>query len=214
MLRATSVKAAQTWRDEPADTVVLEFDDRHRRRLAMTGTRGLEFLLDLPDVIALRGGDALVLEDGRLIEVVAAAEPLLEIRTRDAMHLVRIAWHLGNRHLPMQVTAKGLRIRRDHVIEEMVRGLGARVIEIEAPFDPEGGAYASGGHAHDHAHHDHDHQHHGHEHNHAHRGHGHHGHDHAHDHHHHEHGEACDHDHDRDHADHHHGHSHRHSHGS
>jgi urease accessory protein len=210
MLRATSVKAAQTWRDEPADTVVLEFDDRHRRRLAMTGTRGLEFLLDLPDVIALRGGDALVLEDDRLIEVVAAAEPLLEIRTRDAMHLVRIAWHLGNRHLPMQVTAKGLRIRRDHVIEEMVRGLGARVIEIEAPFDPEGGAYASGGHAHDHAHHDHDHQHHGHEHNHAHHGHGHHGHDHAHDHHHHEHGEACDHDH----ADHHHGHSHRHSHGS
>jgi urease accessory protein len=197
MLRATSVKAAQTWRDEPADTVVLEFDDRHRRRLAMTGTRGLEFLLDLPDVIALRGGDALVLEDGRLIEVVAAAEPLLEIRTRDAMHLVRIAWHLGNRHLPMQVTAKGLRIRRDHVIEEMVRGLGARVIEIEAPFDPEGGAYAGGGHAHDHAHHDHDHQHHGHEHDHAHHGHGHHGHDHAHDHHHHDHG-----------------HSHRHGHGS
>ncbi len=205
MLRATSVKAAQTWRDEPADTVVLEFDDRHRRRLAMTGTRGLEFLLDLPEVIALRGGDALVLEDGRLIEVVAAAEPLLEIRARDAMHLVRIAWHLGNRHLPMQVTPKGLRIRRDHVIEEMVRGLGARVIEIEAPFDPEGGAYAAGGHAHDHAHHEH--EHHGHDH--AHHG---HGHDHAHDHH--EHGAACDHDHDHDHAHHHHGHSHRHGHGS
>ena len=80
MLRATSVKAAQTWREQPADTIVLEFDDRHRRRLAMTGTRGLEFLLDLPEVIALRGGDALVLEDGRLIEVVAAAEPLVEIR--------------------------------------------------------------------------------------------------------------------------------------
>jgi urease accessory protein len=209
MLRATSVKAAQTWREEPADTVVLEFDDRHRRRLAMTGTRGLEFLLDLPEVVALRGGDALVLEDGRLIEVVAAAEPLLEIRARDAMHLVRIAWHLGNRHLPMQVTAKGLRIRRDHVIEEMVRGLGARVIEIEAPFDPEGGAYAGSGHAHDHAHHDHDHAHddhghHGHDHHHHDHSHGdHHGHDHAHDHHHHEHGEACGHDHD-----------HRHGHGS
>jgi urease accessory protein len=203
MLRATSVKAAQSWRDEPADTVVLEFDDRHRRRLAMTGTRGLDFLLDLAEVIALRGGDALVLEDGRLIEVVAAAEPLLEIRARDAMHLVRIAWHLGNRHLPMQVTAKGLRIRRDHVIEEMVRGLGARVIEIEAPFDPEGGAYAGAGHAHDHAHHDHDHHHHDH-------GHDHHGHDRAHDHHHHGHGEACDHDH----AHHHHGHADRHGHGS
>jgi urease accessory protein len=215
MLRATSVKAAQTWREEPADTVVLEFDDRHRRRLAMTGTRGLEFLLDLPDVIALRGGDALVLEDGQLIEVVAAAEPLLEIRTRDSVHLVRIAWHLGNRHLPMQVMPKGLRIRRDHVIEKMVRGLGARVIEIEAPFDPEGGAYASaphgGGHGHDHAHHDHDHHHHDHGHDHAHHGHDHHGHGHTHDRHHHEPGEACDHDHD--HA-HHHGHTDRHGHGS
>ena len=203
MLRATSVKAAQTWRDTPADTIVLEFDDRHRRRLAMTGTHGLEFLLDLPDVIALRGGDALVLEDGRLIEVVAAAEPLIEIRCRDATHLVRIAWHLGNRHLPTQIMGKGLRIRRDHVIEEMVRGLGARVIEIEAPFDPEGGAYANaapqtGEHAHDHAHHQHDHAH-GHEH-------AHHGHDHA-DHHHHEHGESCDHDHAHDHG---HPHPHRH----
>jgi urease accessory protein len=223
MLRATSVKAAQAWREEPADTVVLEFDDRHRRRMAMTGTRGLEFLLDLPEVVALRGGDALVLEDGRLIEVVAAAEPLLEIRCRDTMHLVRIAWHLGNRHLPMQVMAKGLRIRRDHVIEEMVRGLGARVIEIEAPFDPEGGAYAGGGHAHDHAHHEHGHahhdhghhshdHHHDHDHDHAHHGHDHHGHDRAHGHHHHEHGEARDHDHDHDHA--HHGPGHRHGHGS
>jgi urease accessory protein len=194
MLRATSVKAAQTWRDTPADTVVLEFDDRHRRRLAMTGTRGLEFLLDLPDVLALRGGDALVLEDGRLIEVVAAAEPLLEIRARDAMHLVRIAWHLGNRHLPTQIMTKALRIRRDHVIEEMVRGLGARLIEIEAPFDPEGGAYADAGahvgeHAHDHGHHDHGHT----------------------DHHHHDHGEACGHEHD--HARHQ-GHTHPHRHGS
>lgn len=207
MLRATSVKAAQTWRDEPADTVVLEFDDRHRRRLAMTGTRGLEFLLDLPDAIALRGGDALVLEDGRLIEVVAAAEPLVEIRARDTMHLVRIAWHLGNRHLPTQLTSKGLRIRRDHVIEGMVRGLGARVIEIEAPFDPEGGAYVAAPaheHAHDHGHH-HDHDRHGHDHAHHE-----HGHEHA-GHHHHEHGEACDHEHD--HA-HHHGHAHPHRHGS
>jgi urease accessory protein len=207
MLRATGVKAAQTWREEPADTIVLEFDDRHRRRLAMTGTRGLQFLLDLAEVVALRGGDALVLEDGRLIEVVAAAEPLLEIRCRDANHLVRIAWHLGNRHLPMQVTNKGLRIRRDHVIEEMVRGLGGRVIEIEAPFDPEGGAYA-GAHAHEHASHDHDHRQHDH---------GHHDHTHSHGgHHHHAHGEACGHDHghDHDHAHHRHGPAHRHRHGS
>src|SRR4051794_28459923 len=167
MIRATRVLPYHGWDQAAADTIVLGFDDRHRRRMAMTGTRGLKFLLDLENAVALRGGDALVLEDGRLIEVVAAPEPLLEIRCSDPQHLVRVAWHLGNRHLPTQIMAKGLRIRRDHVIEAMVKGLGARVIEIEAPFDPEGGAYASahahategGGHAgRDHAahgHHDH-----------------------------------------------------------
>jgi urease accessory protein len=192
MIRATQVRAQYRWTVAPADTVVLDFDDRHRRRMAMTGTRGLEFLLDLENAVALRGGDALVLDDGRLIEVVAAPEPLIEIRGADPHHLVRLAWHLGNRHLPTQIMAKGLRIRRDHVIEAMVKGLGARVIEIEAPFDPEGGAYAGGGHAHvtesdPHHHAAHDGS----------------SHDHG-DHHHddrHRHDEHCDHDH-------HHGHSH------
>src|SRR5258708_4502339 len=147
MIRATKVREQHRWSEPAADTVVLDFDDRHRRRMAMTGTRGLAFLLDLETAVALRGGDALVLDDGRLIEVVAAPEPLVEIRCNDPHHLVRVAWHLGNRHLPTQIIGKGLRIRRDHVIEAMVKGLGARVIEIEAPFDPEGGAYASGGHA-------------------------------------------------------------------
>jgi urease accessory protein len=198
MIRASQVRARHRWTDAPADTVVLSFDDRHRRRMAMTGTRGLEFLLDLENAVALRGGDALVLDDGRLIEVVAAPEPLVEIRGNDPHHLVRVAWHLGNRHLPTQIMAKGLRIRRDHVIEAMVRGLGARAIEIEAPFDPEGGAYAGESHAHapdphehaahsasSHDHGDHDHHHHDHD--------GHH------------HDEHCDHDH-------HHGHSHAHDH--
>src|ERR1700735_546649 len=152
MIRATQVRSLHRWSESPADTVVLDFDDRHRRRMAMTGTRGLEFLLDLENAIALRGGDALVLEDGRLIEVVAAPEPLIEIRGDDTQHLGRIGWHLGHRHLPTQITARGLRIRRDHVIEAMVKGLGARVIEIEAPFDPEGGAYAGGGTANDEGH--------------------------------------------------------------
>ncbi len=116
MIRATEVKGQHRWTEAPADTVVLDFDDRHRRRMAMTGTRGLEFLLDLENAVALRGGDALVLEDGRLIEVVAAAEPLLEIKGSDPHHLIRVAWHLGNRHLPTQLMPKGLRIRRDHVI--------------------------------------------------------------------------------------------------
>jgi urease accessory protein len=191
MIRATQVLGQHRWTEPAADTVVLDFDDRHRRRMAMTGTRGLEFLLDLENAVALRGGDALVLEDNRLIEVVAAPEPLAEIRCNDPHHLIRIAWHLGNRHLPTQIMPKGLRIRRDHVIEEMVTGLGARVIEIEAPFDPEGGAYASG-HAHapegdPHAHAAHDHS----------------SHDHGDARHHHD--EHCDHDH-------HHGHSHAHDH--
>ena len=147
MIRATQVRGQHRFTETPADTVVLDFDDRHRRRMAMTGTRGLEFLLDLENAVALRGGDALVLEDGRLVEVVAAPEPLLEIRGRDPHHIIRVAWHLGNRHLPTQLMTKALRIRRDHVIEAMVKGLGAKVIEIEAPFDPEGGAYADGGHA-------------------------------------------------------------------
>jgi urease accessory protein len=196
MIRATKVRSQHRWTEAPADTVVLDFDDRHRRRMAMTGTRGLEFLLDLENAMALRGGDALVLDDDRLIEVVAAPEPLIEIRGQDPQHLVRVAWHLGNRHLPTQIMPKGLRIRRDHVIEAMVKGLGARVIEIEAPFDPEGGAYAGGGHAHateddpqPHAAHDGS------------------SHDHG-DHHHddrHRHDEHCDHDH-------HHGHCHAHDH--
>src|SRR5712675_1308314 len=201
MIRATKVRSAHRWTEAPADTVVLDFDDRHRRRMAMTGTRGLEFLLDLENAVALRGGDALVLDDGRLIEVVAAPELLLEIRGTDPHHLVRVAWHLGNRHLPTQIMAKGLRIRRDHVIEAMVKGLGVRVIEIEAPFDPEGGAYAEAFHAHaethSHAHAEAS--------SHAHSSHGHaHHHDHGHDDHHHQHDEHCEHDH--------HGHSHAHDH--
>jgi urease accessory protein len=199
MIRATEVKPHHRWTAAPADTVVLDFDDRHRRRMAMTGTRGLEFLLDLEQATALRSGDALLLEDGRLIEVVAAAEPLLEIRGSDPHHLIRVAWHLGNRHLPTQIMPKALRIRRDHVIEAMVKGLGARVIEIEAPFDPEGGAYAGASHGHAHEGEEHHHTGHDHAHDHAHD----HGHHHDHDHHHHD-----------DHGDHehHHGHSHAHDH--
>jgi urease accessory protein len=199
MIRATEVKPQQCWTETPADTVVLDFDDRHRRRMAMTGTRGLQFLLDLENAVALRGGDALVLEDGRLVEVVSAPEPLVEIRGADPHHLIRVAWHLGNRHLPTQIMPKGLRIRRDHVIEAMVKGLGARVIEIEAPFDPEGGAYAGTGHGHAHEDHAHHQGHAGHDHAHP------QDHDHDHHHHHHHHDEHCEHEY-------HHGHSHAHDH--
>src|SRR3981081_2013612 len=106
MLRATRVQGQYPWKEAAADSVVLGFDDRHRRRMAMTGTRGLEFLLDLENAVALRGGDALGLDDNRLIEVGAGPGARLEIRGQGPQHLVRVAWHLGNRHLPTQIMPK------------------------------------------------------------------------------------------------------------
>ncbi len=178
MLRAANVIAAGGWSGEPADSVVLDYDERYRRRVTMKAVRGLEFLLDLDEAVLLRGGDGIKLEDGRIVEVVAAPEPLAEIRAAEPAALARIAWHLGNRHLAVELTRKALRIRRDPVIEEMARGLGAAVLDIISPFNPEGGAYAKGGHDHDHHEHDHDHGH-----DHGHHGHDHHDHDHpGHDH--------------------------------
>lgn len=204
MIRATEVIARGDWRGDPADTVVLDFDDRHRRRFAMEGVGGLNFLLDLPEAVALRTGDALKLEDGRLVEILGASEPLAEIRAESPEHLLRLAWHLGNRHLPVQVAGQKLRIRRDHVIEAMVQGLGGQVRAVEAAFDPEGGAYAQAMHAHHHGH-DHHHDHGPHHHDHHHHDHSHaHAHDHAH-------GEGCGCGHDHDHHhDHHRDHGHKH----
>lgn len=135
----------------PCDSVALDWDGRHRRRLAMETAGGLSFLLDLPRAAALRAGDRLVLEDGRAIAVEAKAEPLAAVTADGAAALVRIAWHLGNRHLPTQLDGETLLVRRDHVIEAMVAGLGGRVVHVERPFDPEGGAYGHG-HAHAHGH--------------------------------------------------------------
>jgi urease accessory protein len=172
VLRATGMRARGSWQGTPQDCIVLDFDERHRRRTAMTGVKGTHFLLDLAEAVALRGGDALVLDTGGLIEIVASPEPLAEITAPDPASLVRIAWHLGNRHLPVQLMGKRLRIRRDHVIEEMVHGLGGQVRAIEAPFDPEGGAYAGAGdvhhdHGHGHGHGSGAHDHHGHHHDHG-----------------------------------------------
>lgn len=153
MIRAGRVIHAGHWSGVSTDAVVLPYDDRHRRRLAMKGERGVEFLLDLPVATALRQGDGLVLEDGRMVEVRAKPEPLLVITAKDAHHLARLAWHLGNRHVPTAIEDGRILIRPDHVLAEMLAGLGAEVSAIEAPFDPEGGAYASrGGDSH---HHDH-----------------------------------------------------------
>lgn len=154
MLIANEVRRAGTWDDNAAaDEVRLDFDGRYRRRRSMTGAAGLTFLLDLPKATALREGDGLVLSDGRIVRVNAEAERLIEIAAPDLPTLVRIAWHLGNRHLPAQVVLDRLRIRHDHVMIEMVKGLGGVVVEIDAPFDPEGGAFAEeSAHHHSHSH--------------------------------------------------------------
>ncbi len=152
MLRATAMKPASAWTGAAADRVVLDHGDRHCRRVTLTGAGGLAFVLDLPTATRLRGGDALVLEDGRLVEVVAAPEALFEIRCADPQHLARVAWHFGNRHVPVEVRGDALRIRRDHVLADLAAKLGARVVPLEAPFEPEGGAYDDA-HHHGDAHH-------------------------------------------------------------
>lgn len=151
MIRATKVIPAGHWSGVATDAVALAYDDRHRRRLAMKGERSVEFLLDLREATALRHGDGLVLDDGRIVEVRAKPEPLLIIQAKNAHHLARLAWHLGNRHVPAAIEKSRILIRPDHVLAEMLAGLGAEVSAVEAPFDPEGGAYdrASHGHHHD-----------------------------------------------------------------
>jgi urease accessory protein len=160
-MRCDTVLAAGAWdAAEAIDTVLIDFDRRHRRRLVLTTASGADLLLDLPQAVRLRDGDALKTETG-LVRVVARPEALAEIHAHDDAELVRIAWHLGNRHLPVQLVGDRIRIRADHVIEEMVEGLGGHVERIEAPFDPEAGAYAgAGGHQHGHDHDDGDHHHH------------------------------------------------------
>lgn len=153
MSRAGAVKAAGTWpRTETVDSVVLDFDHRSRRRIALTSAGGREILIDLPHATVLGHGDALVLDDGGLVEVVAADEALAEIVCDDNHALALIAWHLGNRHLPVQIIGTTIRIRRDHVIEDLMVRLGAKVKAVDAPFDPVGGAYGEGQ-VHGHHHH-------------------------------------------------------------
>ncbi len=212
MLRATSVlRKPAVKADKVIDTLTLDHEDRNRRRVALKGDGGHDVLLDLDKVTQLNDGDAVKLEDGRLVVVKAAAEALLEITAESQVRLMRIGWHIGNRHTPAEITADAIYIANDHVLAEMVRGQGGLATVVSRPFQPERGAYdhAEGGHVHgpgcghDHSH-DHDHDH---------------GHSHSHDHNHepvqaanpphgapgHVHGPGCNHGHD-------HGHTHDHSH--
>ena len=160
------------------DSVMLAPDHRRLQTAHLTGVNGTPIGLMLPEPVTLRMGDAFELDGGDLVEIVVEPEALTEIRANDLTHLARLAWHLGDRHVPIQVLANRIRMRRDAALEAMLAALGARLTAIEAPFDPEGGAYAT--HAgHDHGH-DHGHGHHHHGHDHHHDDHGHHHADHGH----------------------------------
>src|SRR5690242_12638051 len=145
----------------PSDSVILKADQRRVQIAHLTGVNGTAIGVMLPEPVLLRNGDAFELDDGSLVEVVIEPEPLIEIRGNDLTHLARLAWHLGDRHVLVQVLANRLRMRRDDALEAMLAGLDARLTAIEAPFDPEGGAYAAHHdaqpHGHGHAHHDHHH---------------------------------------------------------
>ena len=148
MIRAIEVTHSH---DAPVGVVTLDYDDRFRRRIALTCDNGFKFLLDLPKVIDLHDGDDLLLEDGRHIRVRAASEKLMKATSSNPQHFVRIAWHVGNRHLPCEVHADYLLLRYDHVIVGMLEKLGAKVDKQEGSFNPEGGAYGLGR-THSHAH--------------------------------------------------------------
>jgi urease accessory protein len=151
MRRAIAAHKGGHWPEEAAiDRVTLAFVDRHRRRLRLVADSGNPFLLDLPRVQHLADGDGLELDDGGYVRVCSAPEPVLEIEAEGPTGLLRLAWHLGNRHLPVQALEGRLRVRDDHVIGQMIERLGGRVTRFNAPFDPETGAYAGVEHSHEH----------------------------------------------------------------
>jgi urease accessory protein len=178
MLRVVRVIHSASSSARQVDSLILKPDERRLQTGHFTGVNGTHIGAMLPEPVLLRNGDALELDDGSIVEVVIEPEPLIEIRGHDLTHLARLAWHLGDRHVPVQIFANRLRMRPDGALEAMLKALGARLTPIEAPFDPEGGAYAHHahrGHDHEHTHHhhhDHDHFHPDHSH-----GHGHHHHD-------------------------------------
>ncbi|MBA1158023.1 urease accessory protein UreE [Microvirga mediterraneensis] len=201
IVRKPAVKA-----DRVVDTITLDHEARNRRHGTLKGEGGTEILLDLDMETTINDGDALRLEDGRLVQVQAAAEPLLEVKAENPLRLTRLAWHLGSSHGLVEVAADALYVENSPAVAELVRGQGCTATPVERPFKPERSAHVCD---HDHGHHhhhDHGHSHsHGESHSHAHAhspAHHEHGHDHNHDHHH-EHGHGCG-------CGHHHGHKHEH----
>jgi urease accessory protein len=154
MKRVVNLKQSGEWDVVSAiDRVVLDAGDRNRRRIVMTAEKGTQFLLDFAKPVSLRDGDGLVLDDGSIVLVSGEPEKLIEISAGSALDAVRLAWHLGNRHTDVQIVAGKLRIRRDHVLEDMLRGLGAQLLAVDAAFDPESPTPSQEhGHEHDHGH--------------------------------------------------------------
>jgi urease accessory protein len=159
-MRCASIhRPAGHWpKEKVTGALTLDFDARHRRRIRLTTDEGDEVLLDLPKAVAMADGDGLQLEDGKWLKVQAAAELVVEVRHKAPDQLMRLAWHLGNRHLPTEIRNRVLRIRPDHVIEDMLRGFGADLVKVQAPFQPEGGAYGAHGDQPDHDDREHDHE--------------------------------------------------------
>ena len=156
--RASIHRTAGLWpKENAAGTLTLNFDGRHRRRIRLTADQGENVLLDLPNAVAMADGDGLQLDDGRWLKIQAAPELVVEIRHQDFHQLVRLAWHLGNRHLPMEIRDQVLHIRPDHVIEDMLHRWGADLVKVQTPFQPEGAAYGDHGHDHNHTHDGHHH---------------------------------------------------------
>lgn len=201
MLTVDKALANGEWRGDAADVAVLDLEARRGAKPVIKTVSGLRITLALGEKRTLRGGDAVQLIDGRVVEIVAAAEPLIELRAENPEILLRLALEFGNRHVAVQIVKGRLRVQKNVSTEALARHHGAALREIEAPFDPEGEAYLARQ-----AHHGHDHHL---DHSHAHD----HSHDHAH-HHHHD-GCGCGHDHDHDHHKHdHHSHGHHgHRHG-
>lgn len=155
MRRVTSYLTAGTSGETIVGSVTLGHDERHLRRKLLHLEDGDMVMFDLKQPVLLAHGDLLLLDDGTAIEVKASEEKLFEIKARDRLHLIELAWHLGNRHLPAQIEEERILILRDHVIRDMLIGLGAEVAEVTERFQPVRGAYhAHGGHS-GHHHHDH-----------------------------------------------------------
>jgi len=165
MIRLTSKLTPEMARETPAQaSVVLPLDLRIKTRQRVTLDTGEDAGIFLEKGAILRGGEKLQSEDGLVVEIIAANEQVSSVYVDDSLALARAAYHLGNRHVPLQVDAGVLRYQHDHVLDEMVKGFGLTVTVEQAPFEPEGGAYQSGAHAH--ASHSHSHSHDGGEHSH------------------------------------------------